>query len=163
MAHSNSQVVQFKIRLNWASGRPVVSCTDNCPGDTAVTSLSLKFQILDLKASESRTLTWHKNRCLLYWYKISRWYDEKLLCCCWVKICELTKNKQGVSQCFHLHACVPPTSAYGTSRISRRKNTYWYTEFTELYQSTLSFKPCKQVKGPSLISIAFLGTLNSGK
>ena len=27
MAHSNSQVVQFKIRSNWASGRPVVSCT----------------------------------------------------------------------------------------------------------------------------------------
>ena len=27
MAHSNSQVVQFKMRSNWASGRPVVSCT----------------------------------------------------------------------------------------------------------------------------------------
>ena len=33
---------------------------------------------------------WHKNRCLLYWYKISRWYDEKLLCCRRVKICEFT-------------------------------------------------------------------------
>ena len=40
----------------------------------------------------------HENWCLLYWYKISRWYDEKLLSCCRVKICELT-NKQGVSQC----------------------------------------------------------------
>ena len=31
VAHSNSQVVQFKIRSNWASGRPVVSCTVRNP------------------------------------------------------------------------------------------------------------------------------------
>ena len=53
---------------------------------------------------------WHKNRRLLYWYTIARWYDEKLLCCHRVKICEFTKNKQGVSQCFHLHERASPTA-----------------------------------------------------
>ena len=32
---------------------------------------------------------------------------------CWVKICKFTKNKQGVSQCFHLHVRAPPTSVPG--------------------------------------------------
>ena len=50
----------------------------------------------------------HKNRCLLYWYQILRWHDEKLLCCRRVKICKFTKNKQGGSQCFHLHVRAPP-------------------------------------------------------
>ena len=56
---------------------------------------------------------WHKNRGLLYWYKILRWYDEKLLCCRWVKIREFTKNKQGVGQRFQLRARVPSTAVPG--------------------------------------------------
>ena len=58
-------------------------------------------------------LIWHKDRYLLYLYKISRWYDEKLLCCCWVKMCEFTKNKHGVNQYFHLHAQAPPMAVPG--------------------------------------------------
>ena len=54
-----------------------------------------------------------KNMCPLYCYKISGWYDEKLLCCRQVKICQFTENKQRASQCFHLHVRVPPTAVPG--------------------------------------------------
>ena len=33
-----------------------------------------------------------------------------LLCCCQVKICDFTKNKQGVNQCFHLYAQTLPVA-----------------------------------------------------
>ena len=58
-------------------------------------------------------LIWYKNNFFFYLYKILRWYDEKLLCCCRVKIFEFTMNKQGVSQCFHPHAWAPSMAGPG--------------------------------------------------
>ena len=44
-------------------------------------------------ANSTAISKWHKkNRCLLHWCKISRWYDEKLLCCRRVKNVSLQRT-----------------------------------------------------------------------
>ena len=63
-----------------------------------------------LQTNSTGISIWLKNRCLLYWCKISRWCDEKLLCCHRVKICKFRTKRQGVNQFFHLHARAPPTA-----------------------------------------------------
>ena len=46
-------------------------------------------------------------------FLILKWYDEPLLSCHLVKICKLTKNKQGSHHFFHLHPWVPSVAAPG--------------------------------------------------
>ena len=89
--------------------------------------------VYDMKycqTNSTRNLICHKNRCLLYWYKISRWYVEMLRYCCWVKICEFTKNKQGVSQCFHLHMREQPTAVprWVVERITGMIAEHWWQD-----------------------------------
>ena len=49
---------------------------------------------------------------------------ETARCCCRIKICKFTKNKQGVSQCFHLPVTsVCASTTYGSARMSKWKNT----------------------------------------
>ena len=52
-----------------------------------------------------------------------KWLVSNGLCCHKVKIYKFTKNKQGVSQCYHLHAWAPPTAAPGwvDERITRSR------------------------------------------
>ena len=64
------------------------------------------------KFGSNGNFIWHVKRRLPYWYQISEWYDEVVRCRRF-KICNFTKNKQGVSQCRHLQARVPPAAMPG--------------------------------------------------
>ena len=68
--------------------------------------------------------------CLSHCHKICKWYDESLLCCHRVKICNFAMNKKRTQPLFS-----PPcaSATYGSAQTCRRKNvsnkvSYWPTE-----------------------------------
>ena len=69
----------------------------------------LKFR----RANSAENFTWYREVCPSYRHKIWKWYDESLLCCHRVKICNFAMNKEGPSHYFHLHARAPPTAVPG--------------------------------------------------
>ena len=58
-------------------------------------------------------LLWYSEKCLSYGHKISKWYDEPVLCYRRVKMCSFAMSKQGPSHYFHLHARAPPMAVPG--------------------------------------------------
>ena len=59
---------------------------------------------------------WYNEKCFSYCYKISKWYEEPVLCYRQVKIC----NEQTRTQWLFSPACASTTC--GSARICRRKN-----------------------------------------
>ena len=53
---------------------------------------------------------WHSEKYLSYCHKLSKWYDESVLCYRRVILCNFAMSKQGPSHYFHLHARAPPTA-----------------------------------------------------
>ena len=53
---------------------------------------------------------WYSEKYFSYCHKISKWYDEPVLCYRGVKICNFAMRKQGLSHYFHLHVRAPPTA-----------------------------------------------------
>ena len=60
---------------------------------------------------------WYSEKCLSYRHKISKWYDEPVLCYHRVKMCNFAMCKQGPSHYFHLHARAPPSAVPVDERI----------------------------------------------
>ena len=72
-------------------------------------SVYLKLSRID----PSEFVIWYSEKWLSYCHKISKWYDEPVLCYRRVKICNFTMSKEGPSDYFHLHARAPPTAVPG--------------------------------------------------
>ena len=70
-------------------------------------NVHLKF----CQTNSAEFIMWFNKRCIPYWYKISKWYDETLLCCHQVKICDFTNilrtNKESVNWSMFSPACKP--------------------------------------------------------
>ena len=96
--------VYFLYKMSWSSGAYLRCCQTNSAG----------------------IFKWHNNMSslLVQNFEVIWWDHEKLLCFHRVKICKFTKNKQGVNQCFHLHARAPPAAVLGwvEERILNRCN-----------------------------------------
>ena len=102
-----------------------------------------RFSGLYLSVVKQIQLEFWYDRCLLYWYKISKWYDEQLLCCCWVKIWKFTKNKQGVSRS-RPNWIVGPQSKLGSagkseSRGPETRVSRWRRPNSDIYSQNYHF------------------------
>ena len=70
--------------------------------------------IIDYDSSDF--FIWYSEKCLSYCHKISKWYDEPVLCYRQVKVC----NEQIRTLRLFSPACTSAT--YGSARMCRRKN-----------------------------------------
>ena len=71
-------------------------------------------------ANKAENFTWHSYKCSSHCHKMSKWYDEPLICCHWVKIYMQFCHEQTRTRLLFSPACTSAT--YGSSRMSRRKN-----------------------------------------
>ena len=82
-----------------------------------ITLLLQNFKVISQQAHDTIMSLWHQNVKTSFW----RHNDVISVSCvpwdaAWLspsQICNFTKNKQGVSQWFHLHAWVPPAAVPG--------------------------------------------------
>ena len=56
---------------------------------------------------------WYCEKYLSHCHRISKWYDQPMVCYSWVEISNFAMSKQGPGHYFHLHARVPPTAVPG--------------------------------------------------
>ena len=69
----------------------------------------LKFGRID----SANFLIWYNETCLSSCHKLSKWYNEPVLCYCRIKICNFAMSKKGPSHYFHLYARAPPMAVPG--------------------------------------------------
>ena len=65
------------------------------------------------RINSTKCFIWHSEKYLSHCHKISKWYDESVICYHRVKISNFAMSKQGPSHYFQRHARAPPTAMPG--------------------------------------------------